>query len=348
VTVLSARRLNRAVLARQGLLARTRTPLPRMLERMGCLQAQYAPSMYVGLWSRLEDVTREQLTRALERRTVVQATLMRSTIHLVSRADYWPLALATQPHRQRQYERAPSPLHLPAGRLEPAMARLGEALAAGPLTRKEIEALVGKDGARAANFHLHLVRVPPSGTWERRAADCWGLAEAWLGDGPALGPDEAVEHLVRRYLTGFGPATRQEVANWCGVRVGDVAPALERLEPLRRFRAADGAELLDLPRLPVPDEDEPAPVRLLPTWDATLLTHARRAEVLPEADRERIFSSRNPHSFPVFLVDGVVRGTWRIEAGGRVTTDPWSKLEPAGARELRDEVARLEAWLAEG
>jgi uncharacterized protein YcaQ len=343
--VLTARELNRALLARQGLLERSRTPLPRMLERVGCLQAQYAPSMYLGLWSRLEAFTRDQLTRALQRRTVVQATLMRTTIHLVSRADYWPLAVATQPARQRHYERVPA-LAMAEGETAPAMARLREALAAGgPLSRREVEQLIGKDGARAANAHLHLVRVPPSGTWERRAADLWGDAEAWLGEEPGVGAEDALVHTVRRYLTGFGPATVNEVATWCGMRVGDVKPALERLEPLRRFAAEDGAELLDLPRLPLPDGGTPAPVRLLPTWDAVLLTHARRAGVLPEADRERIFSSRNPHSFPTFLVDGIVRGTWRIEDSGRVSTDAWTALDPAAARELAAEVARLEAWL---
>ena len=60
---LSERELNRALLARQMLLERAKTPLPRALERMGGLQAQYAPSMYIGLWTRLEGFARDQLTR---------------------------------------------------------------------------------------------------------------------------------------------------------------------------------------------------------------------------------------------------------------------------------------------
>ena len=68
---LSQRRLNRAVLARQGLLERRALDLPEALDAMGCLQAQYAPSMYVGLWSRLAGFERDALTRALERRSVV-------------------------------------------------------------------------------------------------------------------------------------------------------------------------------------------------------------------------------------------------------------------------------------
>ena len=102
---LTQRQRNRAVLARQLLLERGRMPLPAALERVGGIQAQYAPSMYVGLWSRLEGFGRAALTGALERREVVQGTLMRSTIHLVSRADYWPLALATRAARRAQWLR---------------------------------------------------------------------------------------------------------------------------------------------------------------------------------------------------------------------------------------------------
>ena len=74
---LTARQLNRAVLARQLLLERGSGALGPALQRVGGLQAQYAPSMYVGLWSRLEHFEREQLDGALERREVVQGTLMR-------------------------------------------------------------------------------------------------------------------------------------------------------------------------------------------------------------------------------------------------------------------------------
>ena len=87
-------------------------------------------------------------------------------------------------------------------------------------------------------------------------------------------------------------------------------PALERLE-LRRFRDESGGELLDLPRAPLPDPETPAPPRLLPVWDATLLVHARRTGILPEKHRPRVFNARTPQSVNTFIVDGEVAGTWR-------------------------------------
>ena len=83
-----------------------RLPLPRALEQMAGIQAQYAPSMYVGLWSRVEGFRRDDLTRALEQRAVVQGTLMRVTIHLVSARDYWPLAIAVRDARRELWLRA--------------------------------------------------------------------------------------------------------------------------------------------------------------------------------------------------------------------------------------------------
>jgi hypothetical protein len=340
---LTQRDLNRALLARQLLLKRARMPLPRVLERMGGLQAQYAPSMYVGLWSRVEGFRRENLTTALERRTVVQGTLMRMTIHLVSAPDWRPLARAVRDARRTRWLRA-----VPGAPSEAEMAaaaeRLRAALQAGPLRRTEVEALLGRPAAQGVGLWLDLVRAPPSGTWERRRADLFAAAEDWLGPAPPVSEAEAGEHLVRRYLGGFGPATRAEIADWAGLPIGAIAPALERLA-LRRFRAEDGDELLDLPRAPLPAPDTPAPVRLLPTWDATLLAHARRAHILPEEHRSRIFSVRMPQSVPTFLVDGAVAGTWRHD-GGRVELEPFGRLDRAATRELREEAARLAAFHA--
>ena len=340
--VLTTRELNRALLARQLLLERSPASLPRALERLAGIQAQYAPSMYIGLWSRLEGLEREQLTRALERRTVVEATLMRVTIHLVSRRDYWPFALATREARRalwlRGERRAPGAREMAA-----AAERLREHLAEGPLRRARVEELLGKPIAAGVGLWIDLVRAPPSGTWERRRADLYAAADVWLGP-PAMTVPESVDLLVRRYLGAFGPASRGDIASWSGLALGALAPALERLR-LRRFRAESGDELLDLPRGPLPDPQTPAPVRFLPTWDATLLVHARRTGLLPEQYRARIFNPRNPHSLPTFLVDGAVAGIWR-HRGGRIELEPFARLDGATRRELAEEAERLAAFHA--
>jgi hypothetical protein len=338
--VLTQPELNRAVLARQLLLERARTPLPRALERVGGIQAQYAPSMYVGLWSRLEGFARDDLTRALERRRVVQGTLMRVTIHLVSRADYWPIASGVREARRALWQRThPGPPD--ARRLAAAARTLRSALAsapAGTLRRAEIEELLGKAEAQAIGLWLDLVRAPPSGTWERRRADLYGDAEAWIGPPPPGAPD-GVELLVRRHLGAFGPAAAGDIATWAGLPARVIAPVLERLD-LRRFRGPAGELLLDLPRAPLPHPETPAPVRFLPTYDATLLAHARRARILPEEHRARVFHTRMPQSVGTFLVDGAVAGTWRL-VDGRVAPEAFGRLDAATRREVGEEADRL-------
>jgi hypothetical protein len=317
-------------------------PLPRALERVGGLQAQYAPSMYIGLWSRLDGFERDALTRALERRAVVQGTLMRVTIHLVSARDYWPFAVAIGPERRKWWIRAHRGRPT-ADQVEAAAAVVKGRLAGDMRPRAEL--IEGMDTAtfNGVGMWLDLVRVPPSGTWERRRADLYAAAEDWLGP-PDVSPEEGIELLVRRYLAGFGPATPTEIADWAGLPIGAIAPALERLR-LRRFRGEDGAELLDLPRAQLPDPQTPAPVRFLPTWDATLLVHARRTGILPEEHRPRVFSTKTPQSVPTFLVDGEVAGTWRYEKG-RVWLEPFGRLDRATRAELDEEAERLAAFHA--
>ena len=327
------------MLARQLLLERRRMPLARVVEQMGCVQSQYAPSTYVGLWSRVDDLAREAVTRSLERRVLVQSTLMRSTIHVVSRRDYWPLAIAIR-EEQRAWSRRVQGADERV--LRRAAERLRSLLADGPRPQKEIAAA----GLWLPGIGLwaNLVRVPPAGTWERRRADLFGLAEQWVGPEPELSELEARQHLARRYLGAFGPAPRTDIANWAGMRVGSLTEALDGLE-LRRFNDEQGHELLDLPRAPLPAAEIQVPVRFLPTWDATLLVHARRTGILADDHRTRVFNSSNPQSERTFLVYGQVAGTWRPE-DGRVRFEPYGRLNRAARAELEQEAERLAAFHA--
>lgn len=337
--VLSQRDLNRALLARQLLLERSTLPIPRAVERIGGIQDQYAPNAYIRLWSCLEGFRRDDLTRALERRTVVQASLMRATIHVVSKRDFWPLAVAVRGGQQEWWLRVQKP-RPDESELEAKADRLRELMADGPRRHEELVEMAGRGWGMVGPW-LELVRVPPSGTWEQRRADLFQTAERWVGP-EDVDVDEALDHLVRRYLGAYGPASRSDIASWAGLKAGHLAATLDRLR-LRPFRSEDGSELLDVPRAPLPDAETPAPVRFLPTWDAVLLVHARRTGVLPERYRPLVFSTKNPPSVPTFLVDGAVAGTWRYEKG-RVTLSPFERLEPSVLQELRDESERLAAF----
>jgi DNA glycosylase AlkZ-like len=309
------------------------------------LQTQYAPTGYVGVWSRLRDVRRGDLTRALERRSVIQGTLMRSTIHMVSRRDYPWFSEAVRDARREWWMRA---TRRSQGRpaIERAARRVRDALADGPRRRTDLIRELGMDSTtwNAVGMWVDLVRVPPSGTWDQRRADLYALADDWVGPAPEIEWPDAVDLLVKRYLAAFGPASRKDVATFSGLPQGAVTGAIDRLT-LRRFRDERRGELLDLPRAPLPDLDVPAPVRFLGTWEALLLVHARRTQVLPESLRPRVFHSKTPHSVNTFLVDGQVAGTWRFERGA-VRVQPFVRLAAPARREVDEEAERLAAFMA--
>jgi hypothetical protein len=157
---------------------------------------------------------------------------------------------------------------------------------------------------------------------------------------------EARVEILRRYLAAFGPATPNDFRAWAMMRMTEVKPAFERLDPeVRRFTDERGRELLDIPRAPLPDADTPAPVRFLPKWDNVLLAWVERTRVLPEKYRKRVIAM-NGDVAQTFLVDGFVAGTWDVK-DGRVVTNSFERLSRAAQRELKDEAERLEAFLAD-
>jgi Winged helix DNA-binding domain len=341
--VLGERDLNRALLARQSLLERRRGPLPAAVERMGGVQAQYAPSIYVGLWSRVAGLERSQVTRALERRAIVQATLLRNTIHVVSPGDYWQFADATRGSRRAQWLKARAKRGPDRRAVLAAAKRMRRVLARGPASRTELMQLAGGDSAlfNGATIWLDVVRVPPAGTWEHRRADLYALADGWIEREPTEHPRR---HTTKRYLAAFGPASVADIVSWSGIPPAELKPLLGNFE-LRRFRDEQGTLLLDLPRRPLPDPKTRAPVRFLPVWDAVLLVHARRTGILPERFRPLVFNTKTPQSVHTFTVDGAVSGTWREEKG-KVKVEPFEPLPRAARREVDEEASRLERYVA--
>jgi hypothetical protein len=340
--VLTLRELNRATLARQLLLERKKIGVLPAIERLAGLQAQWPPSPYVGLWSRLTGFRREALEREVLNGQVVKPTVMRGTLHLVTARDY-PLFWWALRDMPTWYDDT----HLAYA--QKALKRMRKLADRAPLVHKDAIALLMADGheeldARrifhAVRRHAHLLHTHESALWK-------GRPSAVFHPFPEPAPMEVLAartELVRRYLAAFGPSTRADIADWSGLRVADFAEALDSLEPLRRFRDENGRELLDLPRAPLPRGDTPAPVRFLPKWDNTLLAHADRRRVLPEELRKAVIA-KNGDVTQTFLVDGVVAGSWTADRKGAIALVPFAPLPRAARREVEEEAARLEAWL---
>ena len=340
--VLTARELNRALLARQLLLERARLPVVRALERVAGLQAQDVVAPFIGLWTRLADFEREALTRALRRRTAVRATVMRGTIHVVSARDYSLFAPAMRPMIQalwQRYLRDREPVANVDGLAERALAYARE-----PRTNAQMREFLGGDDAWwRVRRHALFAHAPGDEQWGFARTVRLVAADAWL-ERPLADPAEGLAHLIRRYLAAFGPAGADDVSTWTGLSQTKLRPALERLR-LRRFRDERGRLLFDLPGAPLPDPQTAAPPRLLPAFDNLILSHADRTRVISDDRRRAVI--RGGLVDPVFLVDGFVAGAWNVERRKTATIvlTPFVMLPKTAKRRLAAEGERLVRWL---
>jgi winged helix DNA-binding protein len=324
---LTNRALNRATLARQMLLQREKVKPVAAIERLMGMQAQLARPPFIGLWTRIEDFKRDDLRRAIEKRDVVRATMMRGTIHLMSRRDYLAFRAPLQPMLTRGM-RGPVKFDLGAGRDFFAEPRTFDDLRKHLL--KHDPDVDERKVAYAIRLHLPLIQVPTDAAWSYPGQADFTLVESWLGEPIA---DDAKPHaLVLRYLAAFGPAGVADFQSWSGLAA--MKAVFDELRPkLRLFRDEKGRELFDLPKAPRPDEETPAPVRFLPEYDSLLLAFAERARIIDAEHRKRIFTP-NLVVPATFLVDGVIAGMWKID-GKKLKLDPFVKL----SKKMKDELA---------
>ena len=323
---MTLRELNRTLLQRQLLLTRSRLPVGKAVERLVAMQAQYAPSPYVALWSRVEGFRKEQLTRALAVGSIVKAGALRTTLHVMTRAEYPYLASA---HAESVRGRT-------SHRLEVGM------FPEGPLTHRDVEALaaqlLGTDDRWELVFALRplpSVRTAPLGEWPHTTPSPFVL---WREPLPEA--DESAVRVVRAYLAAYGPATRDDVQQFTGFRFRQIDPALDDLRDL-------GDGFFDLPRAPRARGDERAPVRFLPAFDSMILAHRDRSRIVPPEYAEAVFNKRNATTKNTFTVDGFVAGAWRLEKR-RLVLEPFAPLPARARREVDAEGERLLAWYLHG
>jgi DNA glycosylase AlkZ-like len=346
--VVTRRDLNRTLLRRQHLLERTTMPALDMVEHLIGLQAQDNLPPYLSLAARLTDFDPAELSGAIERREAVRFLTMRGTIHVLTPDD----ALALRPwvqvglDQQSGSNQMSRPARdVPADDLVAAVRRV---LADGPLPVKELGERLTEDFpdapaaalAHKARERAPMVQLPPRGLWRRPGGVVYQTVETWLGR-ETLEVD--VRALVRRYLRAFGPATASDMTTWSRVtRLGPVFASMA--DELVRVECEDGRTRYDVPDAPYASGDEPAPVRLLGTYDNVWLSHADREHIVPSDVKPRWMGSNGGVGSTVF-VDGFMAGLWR-HTEGRIAVEPFRRLTRAERADLDAEVARTEAFLA--
>lgn len=336
--MLTLRELNRATLARQHLLRRHQGGVTSVVHRLAGLQAQEPRPPYIGMWTRLDGFARDDLHAALRARTLVRATMMRATLHLVTAADF------------AEFRPLLRPLLAGAARRFPeidfdAVAAVAERLLAeGPHTFNELRPRLENafPGAydRALGYAVRmivpLIMVPTDDTWSFPRESAFALPGIEL----AAEPDLAT--FVERYLAAFGPASAADMQTWSGL-TGLKSVLNGMRDRLEVMVDEHGKELFDLPEAPRPEGDMPAPVRFLPDFDNLMLGHADRTRVLPEEYRGAVVT-KNLRVRATYLVDGFVAGTWQIKRTGRKAKLLITPFTPVSPEVLEEEGMALLAF----
>lgn len=339
---LSTRRLNRATLSRQMLLARHAISPLDAVGRLVGLQAQAPRPPFIGLWSRMENASRAQMVGLVRDRSLVRATAMRATLHLMTADDYVALRGALQPALRRGIQ---SVLRERTKGLDyEALDAVARSFFASGANFDDLRAHLkehypnGDERAMAYTIRLNmpLVQVPTDAPWGYPAQSDFVVADRWLGR--RISTAEAPAHeLIRRYLTAFGPAAVADVQAWSALQ--GLRGTLEEMRPsLVTFRDERNRELFDLPDAPRPDEGTPAPPRFLPEFDNLVLSHDDRTRVIADEHRGRVVL-KNLQVRATFLLDGFVAGTWKIERKRKAAT---LIIEPFG-KVTKKNIAALEA-----
>ncbi|MFH8710577.1 winged helix DNA-binding domain-containing protein [Streptomyces zaomyceticus] len=352
---ITARGLNRSTLARQLLLDRVTIGVEDAVRRVVALQAQQPGSPYVALWNRVVDFDPAGLDKAVESYALVRSTLMRLTLHLVHAEDYRAFREGMEPTLRGS--RLHDPRYKAAGftaddadALLPELLEYAGEARTGALMRERLEAARGGPVEavvwRMMRQYAPLWHAPTGPPWSFGAAQSFVTASAPL---PVLGDPEAATAglavLIRRYLEGFGPASVPDMAQFTMAPRGKVREAVRLVEgELERLEGPDGVVLYDVPGAPLPDEDVPAPPRLMAMWDSVLLSYADRSRVIPAAYRRHVIRV-NGDTLPTLLVDGYVAGVWRLVEGG-VEVSAFHPLPARVWEELAGEAGALGGFLA--
>lgn len=351
---LSHRVLNRATLDRQLLLKPAKMPVLDAVAHLAGLQAQAPFPPYYALWCRLQRFRPDDLSSLLLDRSVVRMVLMRGTVHLVPAAD----ALAWRPLVQIVMDRALTAVN----QHREALAKLDhdavakttrELLRERPYSSDQLgKALVEHYPETPAASLMFLVRavlplvqIPPRGVWGKAGQPTYQVAHHWL-EGVAA-PEPSAAELIRRYLAAFGPATVADMQTWAGItKLGEVVEQMD----LRTYLDPAGRTLYDLPDATLPDEDTPAPPRLLGPFDQTLLSYADRTRMLSDEHRKRVITV-NGLVKGTLLVDGRVRGIWETTSTRESATlvlTPFERLPKRDTAALESAGRKLLAWAEPG
>jgi hypothetical protein len=318
------------------------------------VQAQDYPGAKWGLGLRLQNVTDRDVEQALARGAILRTHLMRPTWHFVTPGDIrWMLALtAPRVHAANAY--VYRKLELDGAFFRRSNTALRKALQGGnQLTRDELAALLRKSGlATDGEFRMSyiLMRAELDGvicSGPRRGKQfTYALLDERVSNSKALGRDEALAELARRYFESRGPATVHDFAKWSGLTLADARTGLEATGTQLQCEIVD-EHAYWFSASKRSEQDVSSSACLLSIYDEYVSSYKDHSAAVDKENGARLGALGNART-NIVVVDGRIVGTWKrsLEKGAVIVeVNMFSRVAAAANRAIAAAAHRYSVFL---
>ncbi len=315
------------------------------------IQAQLTPAMLLALRARIHGLTLKDVQTAIDPdRQLVRTWAMRGTLHLLPRDDVGWIVGLLGPVFAAKDKRRRLQLGLTNDLCHEGLAAIGEILSEdGALTRGELVERLAERGIvveRKSQAPIHLIAyaalegIVCLGPDRPNGESTYVYRDRWLGPQPAPDRDAALAELVRRYLDGYGPASRQDFASWSGLSLAEAKKGWQLANVEANYSEVRLGNLtLWMSKTVKHDSQQLSPVvRLLPAFDTYLLGYANRDQVVRPEHLSEVY--HGGQIVPVVLVDGLAAGVWRYERKGKrltINVRPFDSIDAAVQQGIAEE-----------
>ncbi len=337
---------------------------PAAVSRDVCgLQAQLPSAAELQLWARTRGLARKDIHLALlESRTLVKTSCMRHTLHLIPAAEFFVYIDALKPSRIREMRKIMSRSGVTQKDADGVTEAVVDALNAAPMTRPELTERSFarmKTGKKARAWFAKswwgvvrqamvegLICYGP----ERDGEATYIRVDQWLQKQKNVPEREAQQMLMRRYLSGYGPATLTDFRRWSGISGTELGAIWESLKKELVEVSIEGKKSFllqrDYDRLAQSSIDAQS-LQLLPHFDPYLLGHSEKDPLINPIHYKRVYRKAGWIS-PVVLLNGRVAGVWSYTRGGKqlaLKIEPFERFSKTVRTMIEEKAAGLGDFL---
>lgn len=340
-------------LYRQGLLQQSQSNLVAALTTTIGIQAQQQGEAQINLGLRVAKLQVSDLNRLYQENHIVRSWAQRWTHQLMPLED-WQLVTAA-----RANEQLPKAYYLGKRELVLKLAKIiTQELTKNKLLPKSVIDEIIKPylpaGKQQTNFtYAVLQTIVAQGLAYFDPATAMRkyvlvAAEAT----PPLTVNAAIEKLVLRYLTGFGPATIADFSKWAGIKISQVRPSWAKV--VANLTTVEVGQQV-LACIDQPDDELLDNVRqqlnqsclVAARFDACMTGYVDKQWLVPKRYEQEMWSKNGILMAPL-IVRGTLIGHWlhRTTSKGLVfTVKHWQKLANADKELIESQLKRVAYFL---